>query len=1085
MASHKSLFDFQQHKFPNDFNGKTIAVNPHQHSDLSLDGGSNPDSLLERAVEYGYTHFTLSEHGNLNSAAALWESAEKLKKKGKTIKPFHSVEAYIRFPEDTKDTHLTIGFKTQEAYKCYCRLTPKLFSPEQMVIKFGDVKPVMTVPQLEELAQYGITIGTGCIGSWLNRLVMAGDFAGARKRLEWMIQLVGKENVYDEWIVDDLSQQYVPAEKTKDKKILKDAYLKVNECHPVFGTPDVGKGCNHARHNHVTQRYGIKPIASLDAHYTDKIHKLNQDSKNFGKDWVMSSFQHLKNAGEFAYEAKKNQDLSDSFIEELLDNTHDYADQFSGYKFRTSKDGWLMADFPDNKQWVESTITALNKVDTSDPVYKERLAYEISVFADNGTADFLNYVRQVREVVEILEKNDILINVRGSAGGSLLYYALGISVTDPIKYNLPFERHLTTARIRTGMLPDADIDADDKVKMFQVLRAHYGNRFLPISVDALLKPRSAIKDAERFLYGEVKKETEMLTKMMPTIPQGVDETDWLFGYESSEDGEHVAGFFEGSKELQDYARRYPEVWGMVLGMCGTQRQKSTHSCGCVILPENAENYMPLYRVGGKDGELVTAFNPKGIEYIGAVKYDLLGVTKMNTIKKATELILQNHGVTLPWGEYPHDPAVYSEILGKGDCAGLFQVSTVGIQDLGVRTKAENIADIARNIALYRPSCLGTEVDVVGFKGNMVDYYVAYRNGKVKPKIIHPDLLPIVGDSAGAFVYQEQTLSTFSLLGGMSLEEAEGARRAIGKKDSKVLAEIGGKLKARLIEKGWTKAQADELFSDIMASARYGFNCFAGETLIETRMGLVALGEIVAQPELYEVAYRTIEGDIAYEKPSYGQSMGVKKILWIELADGSIIRGTADHRIWHKGRWLALGEMAKHGSCFVYGNTFNTPVGDFPDTVQHSPSRELGVISCTEETCEVFDITMPTNHNFIIGDGIIAHNCAHSTSYAIVAYNTAYLKLHYPLEFWSAELTCEYDNEDKLRLYAKHLGDLLLPPDIQKSHPTKFLIEEGKLRVPISSIKGVGEAVVENLQLLLKNEVKDLGLLPKSVQVKNR
>lgn len=925
------LFDFTDKEWDPEWNGKTIAVSIHTHSDQSLDGGSSVESMMDRAVELGYSHFTLSEHGNINSAAAIWEYSQKLKKKGKSLKPFHSVEGYIRFPEDSKETHITIGFKTSAAYEYYCKLTPKMFSTEQMVVKFGDVKPVMTIPQFEELAQYGITVGTGCIGSWLNRLVMAGDFAAARKRLDWMISIVGIDNIYDEWIVDDLSKTYVKPEYDKNRRIIKEAYLKDNECYPIFGDRDVGRGCNCARKEHVLRGYKIKPIASLDAHYARKADKIVQDAKNYGSDWVMSNFQHLKGAGEFAHEAKKNQQLDDKFITELIENTHEYASQFNGYEFKTSKNGWMLPRYELNDEWVWSEIKKLGLVDLEDPVYLQRLKDEIDVFNNNGVDDFLNYVRLVREIVQIAESEGILCNVRGSAGGSLVYYALGISVLDPIKFDLPFERHLTKDRIGTGSLPDADLDFSNKTRMFELLRDRYGDRFIPLSVDSLLKPRSAIKDAERALLGYVRQETEVLTKLMPNVPQGMDETDWLFGFQD-ENGEHHVGFFEQSKELQDYAKRNVEIWELVVKMCGIQRQKSGHACGILVSPEPVQNRLPVYRIGGKDGDMVTGFNPKGVEFIGGVKIDILGVKKMETIQRAADLIREIHGVDLKWGEYPHDLEVFKSVYWTGKTEGTFQTSTPGITALCVKTKPVSVEDLSNLIALYRPSCLDASPEWdPGFTGNLVDYYVAWKQGGLQPKIVHPDLIPIVGSTAGSFIFQEQLLRTFRDIGGMTYAQAEIARRAVGKKDAKVLAEEAAKLKSACLARGWSETQAEQLVKMVMASARYGFNK------------------------------------------------------------------------------------------------------------------------------------------------------AHSASYAVVSYNTAYLKHKYPLEFWAAELSCEHDNEDKLRLYSELLGSMILQPDILKSHPSKFLIEGEKLRAPLSSLKGVGESVVMDIQSLLHNDLDSLGLVRRSAK----
>jgi len=937
-----SLFDYTEHPYSNRFKGKCLACNLHCHSDQSLDGGSTVKNLMRRAHELEYTHFTLSEHGNVNSAASVFRYAEELKKKeGINLKVFHSVEAYIRHPNDLKSSHITIGFKTQAAFEYYCSITPLIYSPPYMEVKGGDIKPVMTLQMFEELASKGITVGTGCVGSFFNMPILkSGDWRESKKRLDWVVSLVGHSNVYDEWIIDDLSKTYKSAMYHKETKVLlRPAYLETNECIPHFvdlgyDTPDVGKAVNYIRRKYVTSPAKIKPLASLDAHYAYKKDKIVQDAKLFGNDWVMSSFQHLRGAEEYALDAMKNEDLPERFIEALIDNTADYAEQFGSYKFRTAKDGWLLPEYPDsNREYLMNIVTKLGKVDASDPVIAERLQYEMDTLNPSPEFDALSYIRMTTDIVELAQDNGILVNARGSVGGSLLAYATGITVTDPLKYDLPFERFITKGRIQAGVLPDADLDFSDKDKIMALLREKYGDRMASLSTDSLLKPRSAIKDAERAILGAVRQETEMLTKSMPIVPQGTDETGWLFGYEL--EGEHIKGFFEQSRELQEYAKYNPEIWDLVVRMCGVQRQKSVHACGLVILPKPVASYFPVYRVGGSAGELATAYNPKDIEYVGGVKIDILGVKKMMTVDLATRLIKERHGVSIPWGEYPHDPEVYEKIYAQGNTSATFQTNTAGISQLGVDTRPATIEEISINIALYRPSCLDWEIvdPAQNFKGNAVEFYVQYRKGNVEPRYIHPSLEPILGSTAGTPIYQEQLLRIFRDIGDMSYEQAEIARRAIGKKDQATLLAEAEKLTNACLRKGWTPEQGRELFDMVLASSRYGFNR------------------------------------------------------------------------------------------------------------------------------------------------------AHSTSYAIVSYNTAYLKHKYPLEFWAAELSCEYDNEDKLRSYADDLGDLLLRPDVMVSHPTQFVISGEKLQAPLCVIKGIGETFAQDLRAFIDLDLESSGLTKKPVKEK--
>ena len=1031
----KPLFDYTEEAFDPDYKGKTLAVSLHCHSAKSLDGGSTVANMMDRAIELGYSHFTLSEHGNVNSAAEMAEYAEKLAKKGKELKIFHSVEGYIRFPEDEKDTHITIGFKTRAAYEAYSRLTKHIFSDEQISIKFGDVKPIMTVQQFEELAQYPITVGTGCVGSWLNRLVLKGKLAEAKQRLDWMVALVGKDNVYDEFIVDDLSKHYVKPEYDANKNLIKQAFLRENECNPYVNCTDIGKGCNQVRREKLTGPLKIKPVASLDSHYSRKKDKRVQQARQHGTDWVMSNFQHMKGAAEFARDAKRHE-LPEKFIEELIDNTHEYAEQFKDYTFRTVKtDGWLMPTYSENKKWVWDTIKAINKIDLSNPIYCQRIEYEISVFADNGVSDFLNYVRLVREIVDIAEKNGILVNVRGSAGGSLVYFALGISVIDPIKYDLQFERHLTLGRLRSGAgIPDVDLDFSDNNLMKNLIQEKYGDNYIPISIDSLLKPKSAIKDAEREILGYVRPETEALTKSMPQIPQGENELEWLLGKEDDIEG-HIPGYLDTNPELQKYAKSNPVIWDSVITMCGVDRQKGIHSCGLIVLPEPAQNIMPLYRVGGKDGTMATAFNPKGVEYVGGVKIDVLGVSKMLSIQKCMET-LKTKGIHYSWGEFPHDDEVYKNIYWAGNLSSTFQTHTKGIADLCVKAKPRSIEDISILIALYRPSCLNAMVDWdPSFNGNLVDYYLGYRSGRVKPVIVHPDMIPIVEHTAGAFIFQEQILKTFRDIGGMSYEEAEIARRAIGKKDKAVLTKEAEKLTRSCIAKGWTEKQALSLFNNVVASGNYGFNCIDATQKIQTSQGPKEIQHITEQDL---VAYW--DGDeVKYESPSIVTKTGDREVWEVELEDGSTIRATPDHQFLIDGEWQTLEASL---------------------AMRAKRLTNLGVRP-------VYDLEMPSRSNFILENGMVAHNCSHSVSYAIVSYATAYLKHHHPLEWWCAELTVEAEDSDKLREYAHDIKDFILQPDIFSSHPTDFTIVGDKLQAPITMLKGVGADTAKGISLLLK------------------
>jgi DNA polymerase III subunit alpha len=913
-----NLWDFTPFRGDNRFKNKHLACCVHSHSDIgSLDGASTVDDMVKRMKEVEMTHVSITEHGSLNSAAAAHRIASK-----KGMKVIHGVEAYIFWPDDVIPDkvdkkgnrrrnyyHMTIGFKTRAAYECYCRLTKTIYSNERSY--YG--KPVMNWDEVEELAQYGITVGTGCVGSWCNKPINLGyGLSEAAKRIDRVISLIGKENVFDEVIVEDLTYQYQGADPEKQQP----ARLVVNECLPFFSHPDIQREINRMRLPY-TRALGIKPLFSQDAHYAVKEDKSVQDAKSV--DWIMSQFQHIMSAGEIVEEARKSHSgfLNDRDYEEFIDNTHAYADMFSGYEFLTieSRDWKIPKISSTPKREIVRRVKEANKVDLSNKEYVDRLNYEVSVLCSNKKLDGLNYVLMVSDIATMAKEGNILMQLRGSGGGCLLAYALGFSITDPLKYNLPYERFITRGRINANTPPDFDTDFSDKHKILDLMRERYTDRMVSLSIDMLMKPKSAIKDSERFLLGEVRESTHALTKSMPSVPQGVDENDWMFGYTDDEGIQHK-GFYETSSELQKYAKDNPEIWQSVLRMCGVTRQKSVHACAVVIADEPIHHFMPLCRVGrGDQATLAAAFSPKDVEYVGGLKVDILGVTALNTIQRALESIKKRHGEDMGWDLFPYDEEVFEQVYHTGNTSATFQTKTNGITNLCMQTKPKTVEDISNLIALYRPACIDWKIEREDFTGNAVDYYLACASGKVTPTYIHEDLKAIYESTFGVPLFQEQTLRVFRDLGGYTYEEAEKVRRAIGKKDAKVLAQELGLLAKTVIARGWTEDQAKQLRDMIEASSRYGFNkshsCLAFDQEVQTKDGKVKIGEM-KNGSLPEVKYVDADGEVKYEKPLELLYQGEKEVFEVEFEDGSVIKLTGDHRVWCNSQWVELSVAIKWG-----------------------------------------------------------------------------------------------------------------------------------------------------------------------------
>lgn len=913
-----SLWNYEAFKGEISFRKKNLACCVHSHTDVgSLDGASTVEDMIDRMKEVGMTHVSVTEHGSLNSAAAIHRISDK-----KGMKVIHGVEAYIFWEDDIlppkKDKygnenqeyyHMTIGFKTKEAYEAYCRLTKVIYSDERMFRN----KPVMVWKEFEELAQHGITVGTGCVGSWCNKPILAGyGIKEAAKRIDKVISVIGKENLFDEVIVDDLTLEYV--KPSKDGLVA--AHLKPNECLPWFNGPDIQREINKIRLPY-TRALGIKPVFSQDAHYATKKHKLVQDAKSV--DWIMAQFQHVKSAGELVEEAKASHGsfLNEKDFEEFIDNTHAYADMFSGYKFLTIKDrAWKIPNISSTpKREIANRVKALGKVDLNNKEYRDRLNYEISVLNGNPKLNGLNYLLMVSDIAKMARDAGVLMQVRGSGGGCLLLYALGISVTDPLKYDLQFERFLTAGRINANTPPDVDMDFSDKHKVLDIMKETYGDCMVPLGIDTLMKPKSAIKDAERFILGEVRESTSLMTIKMPGVPQGVDENDWMFGYED-EHGEFHAGYFEKDPTLQQYATDNPEIWSTILTMTGVARQKGVHACAVIVADEPIHNFIPLYRIGAsKKSTLATAFSPKDVEYVGGLKVDILGVNALNTIQRAVESIKKRTGKTYDWDLYPLQEDVFADIYHTGNTSATFQTKTSGITDLCQTTKPTSVDDISNLVALYRPSCLDWKIERPDFTGNAVQYYVACRNGTATPAYIHPDIEPIYRSTSGVPLFQEQILRTFRDIAGYSYEQAETVRRAIGKKDAITLSKELGALKSAAISRGWTEEQGQALCDMVEASSRYGFNkshsCLAFDQKVRTLQGDIEIGTM-DKNNLPVVMFVDVDGSVKYERPLDLLVQGEKEVFEVEFEDGSVIKLTGDHRVWYNGAWVELNDAIKDG-----------------------------------------------------------------------------------------------------------------------------------------------------------------------------
>ena len=606
-------------------------VNPHQHAEYSIDGGSTVEAMIDKDRELKVGYSTLTDHGTM---AGSLKHYTYCKKKG--IKPIVGLEAYFHDPdcpiikgtesEELKYFHMTMHFCDSKAFHKGVELLSD--ADKNAIIAGGERKPLFKWKDLEELSQYNVTFCSSCVIGMVGRHLMVNRPDLAEKYYIKIRDMVGKDKFYVEVFAHvcdhywqngvrftleggdvlmvypktrldtnggekiyaqdiaanpashtflkiryyrqkpiDINKSIIKVERVKDfvKQDSGDIQLKANEFMLKMA-----------------RKYKDKIIISDDAHYANKEDKVVQNMK-LGEGFRFYGSYHRHETSEVTEYFKDKLNITEKEIEEWIENSYDFASHFDDFSLEYKPT--LPTFEGDTFKHTAQLISKHDRMDWNDKAMIHRLKYELDALHNNGTIDLLSYNFPIEKVCDFYKNNGLLTGPgRGSATGSLLCYLLNITQINPLKFDLPFERYISPARIQNGTLPDIDLDLPSRDLLVGpdgnhgYLHEEYGDRVAQISTDTMMRLKSAIKDINRFFNkGHVDQEIEYLTKGLPTPPQGVTDHDFVFGYENS-DGNHVEGLYETSLELQEYASKRPEEWSAVVRTIGINRQKSRHAC---------------------------------------------------------------------------------------------------------------------------------------------------------------------------------------------------------------------------------------------------------------------------------------------------------------------------------------------------------------------------------------------------------------------------------------------------------------------------------------------------------------------------
>ena len=440
--------------------------------------------------------------------------------------------------------------------------------------------------------------------------------------------------------------------------------------------------------------------------------------------------------------------------------------------------------------------------DASDPQrqelaqpYRERLAHELKIINDMG---FPGYFLIVSEFIKWAKERDIPVGPgRGSGAGSLVAYSLQITDLDPLRWGLLFERFLNPERVS---MPDFDVDfcQDRRDEVIEHVRRKYGeDRVAQIITFGKLQARAALRDVGRVLgmpYGRVDK----ICKLVPNNPANP------VTLQEAIDGEPL---------LRDIRKDDEEVGRLIdiaLQLEGLYRHASTHAAGVVIGDRPLNRLIPLYRDPRSDMP-VTQFNMKWVETAGLVKFDFLGLKTLTVLKKAVQFIAAR-GIDIDLLKLPLEDEATFRLLGRGETAGVFQLEGSGVRDMLRKLKPTEFADIIAIVSLYRPGPMEN-----------IPSYIARKHGKEAPDYLHPLLEPVLRETYGIIIYQEQVMQIAQILAGYSLGGADLLRRAMGKKIKQEMAKQREIFVAGADERGVAKKQANDIFDLVDKFAGYGFN----------------------------------------------------------------------------------------------------------------------------------------------------------------------------------------------------------------------------------------------------------------------
>ena len=739
-------------------------VHLHSHTEYSLfDGISRIGELVSHVKEMGQTALAITDHGVMYGAVYLYKECIK-----QGIKPIIGCEIYVtrgsRFDKSgngkEKLAHLILLAENNEGYQNLIKICSKAWTE-------GYYHRPRADHELLEKYHEGLIVTSACVGGEVPQAILNGDMDEARKVIEFYINTFGKDNYFLE-----IQNHGLPEEAA---------------VRPVLAS--------------LAKEYGLGLVATNDFHYTKKEDARSQEIKlciSTGKTLDDPYHFHFANDEFYCKSGDEMRAILGNFPG-AIENTRVIADRcnveltFGEHKLPSFDvpEGETAASYL--RKLCEKALPERYAVVTDKE--RSRMDYELGVIDKMGFSD---YFLIVMDFIHYAKSHGIPIGPgRGSAAGSIVSYLLHITEVDPLRFDLLFERFLNPARVS---MPDIDTDLcyRRRGEVIEYLARKYGSdQVAQIITFGTLAARAVIRDVGRVTNMPLR-EVDRIAKMVPVGP-----------------GVTLKKTMEGSREFRDLYDSDTTVHRLIdhcLDLEGISRNSGTHAAVVVICSKPVEEYVPIQLT--QDGFIQTQYEKDQVEQLGLLKMDLLGLRNLTVIHDALEMIRENRGIDLDINKIPSEDEETCKMLCDGDTIGVFQSESSGFTSLLMQLHPERFEDLIPMVALYRPGPLGS---------GMAEDFIKRKHGKIPVEYPHPSLEPILKETYGVILYQEQVMQIASVMGGFSLGQADMLRRAMGHKEPEILQQNRETFVDGAVANGVDDRTANYVFDLMVHFAGYGFN----------------------------------------------------------------------------------------------------------------------------------------------------------------------------------------------------------------------------------------------------------------------